>query len=141
MQHLKNCCFIFCGSNHRIMAEIFNSAKRPFYGSCRSLALDFIDENEYGQFIKELFLHHKRKINPEAIEYILSFTERHTYYTQLLCNHIFNTGEKNITSETVVKACTEILKQEEVTFFQFRNLLTATQWQLLTAIAKRNQAI
>jgi len=139
IQHLKNCCFIFCGSNHRIMAEIFNSAKRPFYGSCRGIALDFIDENEYGPFIKELFLKHKRKINPEAIEYILSFTERHTYYTQVLCNQIYNTGEKNIVSATVSNACAEILKQEEVTFYQFRNLLTATQWQLLTAIAKETR--
>ena len=139
IQNLKNSSFIFCGSNHRIMTEIFNSAKRPFYGSCRSLALDFIDENEYGSFIKELFLQHTKKINPEAIEYILSFSERHTYYTQLLCNHIYNTGEKNITTETVVSACAEILKQEEVTFYQFRNLLTATQWQLLTAIAKETR--
>lgn len=139
IQNLKNCSFIFCGSNHRLMAEIFNSAKQPFYGSCRSMALDFIDENEYGPFIKGLFLKHKRKIDPEAIEYILSFTERHTYYTQLLCNHIYNTGEINIVSETAANACAEILNQEEVTFYQFRNLLTATQWQLLTAIAKETK--
>ena len=46
IQHLKNCSFIFCGSNHRIMTEIFNNAKRPFYGSCRNIALDFISEDE-----------------------------------------------------------------------------------------------
>ncbi len=139
IQHLKNCSFIFCGSNHRIMTEIFNNAKRPFYGSCRNIALDFISEDEYGSFIKETLLRYKRKISTEAISYILSFSERHTFYTQMLCNEVFNQGEKNIVEETIVEACTEILQQEEVTFYQFRNLLTAAQWQLLTAIAKETR--
>ncbi len=139
IQTLKNCSFIFCGSNHRIMSEIFNNAKRPFYGSCLNIALDFIDEKEYAGFIEKLFRQSKKNIDTEATAYILSFTERHTYYTQLLCNQIFSGGEKNIKIETVLSACADLLEQQESTFYQFRNLLTNTQWQLLTAIAKETK--
>lgn len=139
IQTLKNCSFIFCGSNHRIMSEIFNNAKRPFYGSCLNVALDFIDEKEYAGFIEKLFRQSKKNIDTEATEYILSFTERHTYYTQLLCNQVFSGGEKNIKIETVLSACANLLEQQEPTFYQFRNLLTGTQWQLLTAIAKETR--
>ncbi len=139
IQHLKNCSFIFCGSNHRIMTEMFNSAKRPFYGSCMNMSLDFIDKKEYEDFINRLFRQYKKNISKEAIEYILSFTERHTYYTQMLCNQLFYSGEKKITEETVLNICTEILEQQGPTFYQYRNLLTETQWQLLTAIAKETR--
>lgn len=61
-------------------------------------------------------------------------------FTNQLATAVYNRFPgKTIVQETIVEACTEILKQEEVTFYQFRSLLTATQWQLLTAIAKETK--
>jgi uncharacterized protein len=139
IQPLKNINFIFCGSNQRMMNEIFNSAKRPFYASCSNLHLDFISAAEYARFIVELFSRHKRKISAESIEFISDFTQRHTFYTQTLCNQLFGTGSKNINLEQVQATCAEILAQNENTFYQYRNLLTAAQWELLTAIAKEEK--
>lgn len=139
MQQLKNCRFIFCGSNHRIMTEMFNSAKRPFYASCSHLSLDFIRENEYREFIKNKFAAYKRKISDDAIEYILNFTNIHTFYVQELCNHLFASGIKSIGLEETVNACGEILRLRENTFYQYRTLLTRAQWELLTAVAKEEK--
>lgn len=139
IQPLKNCSFIFCGSNHRIMTEMFNSAKRPFYGSCLNLSLDFIKEEAYAAFIQKIFRQNKRTITTEAVEYIMEFTERHTYYTQMVCNQVFASGLKKINKEDVVKTCGGILKLNENVFYQYRNLLTSAQWQLLTAIAKETR--
>jgi uncharacterized protein len=139
IQPLKNTRFIFCGSNQRMMNEIFNSAKRPFYASCSNLHLDFISMPEYSRFIETLFNRHKRKITTESIDFILGFTQRHTYYTQALCNQLFGAGIKNITAEYVHTACADILAQNENTFYQYRNLLTAAQWELLSAIAKEEK--
>lgn len=141
IQQLKNCCFIFCGSNHRIMSEIFNSSKRPFYGSCLNVSLDFIAEKEYADFINKLFREHKRTITSEAVEHILVFTDRHTYYTQMLCNQVFATGIKAVKREDTLKVCTELLTQNENTFYQFRSLLTNAQWQLLAAIARETKLV
>jgi len=141
IQHLKNCCFIFCGSNHRIMTEMFNSAKRPFYGSCLNISMDYINEKEYTGFINKLFHQNKRSITEEAIDYILVFTERHTYYTQMVCNQVFATGNKNVKKEDVLKVCNEILTLNEPIFYQYRTLLTTGQWQLLTAIARETKVI
>ncbi len=136
IQPLKNTSFIFCGSNQRMMNEIFNSAKRPFYASCSNLHLDFISTAGYARFIETQFSRHKRKITPESIDFILDFTHKHTYYTQTLCNQLFGGGIKKITVENVHTTCSEILAQNENTFYQYRNLLTTAQWDLLTAIAK-----
>jgi len=139
IQPLKNTNFIFCGSNQQMMNEIFNSAKRPFYASCSNLRLDFISTAEYARFIEIQFTRYKRKITAESIEFILNFTQSHTYYTQMLCNQLFGADNRNIIAANVYAACTEILAQNENTFYQYRNLLTAAQWDLLTAIAKEEK--
>ena len=139
IQPLKNTNFIFCGSNQRMMNEIFNNAKRPFYASCSNLRMDFIGKAEYARFIEMQFNRYKKKISPECIEFILEFTQKHTYYTQMLCNQLFGAGIKNITTENVHATCVEILAQNENTFYQYRNLLTTAQWDLLVAIAKEEK--
>jgi AAA+ ATPase superfamily predicted ATPase len=139
IQFLKNTSFIFCGSNQKMMNEIFNSARRPFYASCSNMKLDFIREEDYSRFIEMQFKKNKRKISAESIKFIMDFTQRHTYYTQALCNYIFGSEIRNITPEAVHEACSDILTQNENTFYQYRNLLTGAQWQLLTAIAKEER--
>lgn len=141
MQQLKNCRFIFCGSNHRIMGEMFNNSKRPFYGSCSNVSLDFIEETEYSRFIQSQFAAYKRKISTDAIDFILQFTNTHTYYTQALCNHVFASGIKSVSLEDVRNACSDLLMQNENVFYQYRNLLTSAQWKLLTAIAKEGKLL
>jgi uncharacterized protein len=141
MQQLKNCRFIFCGSNNRIMTEIFNSAKRPFYSSCASLSISIINNSKYNIFIKQHFGAHQRKIDDDAIEYILDFTQTHTSYVQELCNHLFAMGTKKIGLEEAMLGSGQLVTQKENTFFQYRNLLTMAQWNLLEAIAKEVRLI
>ena len=139
IQTLKNTHFIFCGSNQKMMHEIFNSAKRPFFASCSNLHLDFIDNKFYADFIQRIFKEYKLKITPESIDFILNFTNCHTFYTQYFCNYLFASNIKLIELKDVQNCAIEILKLNETTYFQYRNLITTAQWQLLQAIAKENK--
>jgi len=136
MQPLKNVTFIFCGSNQAMMQEIFNSAKRPFYASCGSINLQRIEPAIYHSFIKATFERYRYKIGDAEIEEILHFTQVHTYYTQTFCHQLFLQQQKNITAATLQHVKQQIMREREGVFFQYRNLLTATQWQLLKAMAK-----
>ena len=135
IQTLKNVNFIFCGSNHKMMQEIFNNAKRPFYASTKNVNLQRIDRTEYGKFIKSHFRKNKRIIDETAIELILDLTDCHTYYTQRLCHEVFELEEEKIESENVWKSLNKILTDNENIYFQYRNLITANQWKLLQAIS------
>lgn len=136
IQTLKNTNFIFCGSNQKLMHEIFNDAKRPFFASCTSLHLNFIERSVYAEFIIRMFNNNKRKINQESVDYILDFTFCHTYYTQYLCNYIFSKEIRTINLEFVKKQVQELLQLNQPIYFQYRSLITTAQWELLTAIAK-----
>ncbi len=139
IQSLTNVSFIFSGSHKHLLAEMFNSSKRPFFSSTQMLHLDAIENEKYTIFIKKLFQSKGKKINDESIEFILYWTRTHTYYTQALCNRIYSMDIKSIEKESVLSACNDILKEQEPIFFQYRNLLTSSQWKLLKAIGKEDE--
>lgn len=139
LQQLKNTTFIFCGSNQKMMNEIFNGVKRPFYASCSHLTLDFISASDYSRFIEKHFKLNHRKIESESVSCILDFTKQHTYYTQYLCNQLFASNKRKITLNEVHLTAQEILVQHESTYYQYRNLLTSAQWNLLMAIGKEDR--
>ena len=136
IQPLKNVQFIFCGSKKHLMAEMFTDARSPFYESTRCLYLEKIDREVYADFIVRMFGKGKKSITAEALDFILDWTKTHTFYTQSLCNHVFLKSGKNIGKEDVLRSAAQILKENEQTFIQWRDLLTSNQWNYLKAVAK-----
>ncbi len=138
IQKLHNVNFIFSGSDKQLLTSMFTDAKRPFYQSTELMHLEEIKEKEYSQFIRDKFGTGSISINDEAIEYIFTITKLHTYYVQYLCNKIYSSGEKNIDIETVKRIYFEILKENEVYYSEYRDMLTKQQWNLLIALANEN---
>jgi len=136
IQKLNNVVFIFLGSNQKMMKEIFNDAKRPFYSSSKNLSLPKIEKSDYIKFIKKHFNDSKIEISKETIDYILELTTNHTYFTQRLCHELFSLNYKSIDDSIVMKTLQSILNQNESVYYQYRNMLSSKQWQLLEAIAK-----
>ena len=139
IQPLKNCAFIFSGSQKHILLDMFSSAKRPFFSSTQFLFLNKIEFKEYSKFIKKIVTKYQKTIQNDAVAFILNWTKRHTYYTQALCNKVYAKNTDEITLETVYNSCDELLKEQEMIFYQYRNLLTKLQWKLLKAIAKEDK--
>lgn len=136
IQQTHNLTFIYCGSKKHLMADIFTNEKKPFYSSTAFVSLGKIDESPYASFIRRLFSESDRKITDDAIQFILDWTRRHTYYTQQLCHTIFATGDENIDIDEVKAACNQLMKQGEAIYLQYRQMLTIKQWSYLIAIAK-----
>jgi uncharacterized protein len=139
VQQLKNVNFIFSGSSKHMLTQIFSDSKRPFFSSTQILQLKEIDREVYGKFIRHQFEKNKRKIDEEALQFILDWTRVHTYYTQSVCNRLFARQIKHITLETTKQECSTLLKEHEAVYFQYRNLLTSKQWSVLKAIAKEDK--
>lgn len=133
-QNLHNLHFIYCGSNRQMMAEMFQTAGRPFFSSTRTLFVEEIATDKYSVFIREKF--GSTPVDDDALALILDWTRRHTFYTQSLCNTIFEYQPQRVTVADVKHAIVEILQTEASSFLQLRNLLPAQQWLLLIAIAK-----
>lgn len=136
IQQTHNLCFIFCGSKKHIMADIFANEKKPFYNSTTFVSLDKISEESYSTFIRRLFNERQRSITDEALQFILDWTRRHTYYTQQLCHTVYANESESVTIDDVKIACEELMKQGEAVYLQYRQMLTDKQWSYLIAVAK-----
>ena len=136
IQQTHNLTFIFCGSKKRMMADIFANEKKPFYNSTSFVSLDKISEESYSAFIRQLFNERQRSITDEALQFILEWTRRHTYYTQQLCHTVFANEKEAVTIDEVKKACEQLMKQGEAVYLQYRQMLTDKQWDYLIAVAK-----
>ena len=112
IQQLHHVKFIFCGSKKHLMADMFTNAKKPFYESSRTVYIDRIDSEKYKEFIAGLFIKNGKSIDDEAIDFILNWTKRHTYYTQFVCNQAFAGNSKRITLEDVKSVISSIIRFE-----------------------------
>ena len=136
IQHLNNVTFIFSGSSNHILQNMFYSAKQAFYQSTESLVLEKIDNIKYSDFIKNCFSSFNKNITDDSIDYILDFTETHTYYTQVLCNQVFyKSGYKLEVGETI-EIAKNYIETRKLDYFSIFNLLPDNQKKIITAIAK-----
>ena len=136
IQQCKNLTFIFSGSKKHIMADIFANERKPFYSSTTFVSLEKIPEERYAAFIRQLFGSGKRSITDEALQFVLDWTQRVTYFTQLLCHTLYANGKKTIGLAEVKSTCNQLLKQNEAIYLQYRQMLPDKQWNYLIAVAK-----
>ncbi len=138
IQKLHNVSFIFSGSDYQLLTSMFADAKRPFYQSTEFMHLEEIDSDEYAEFIRSKFSDSAIWIGDDAIREILQITRRYTYYVQFLCNRLHGSGLSEINPDDVKQIYADILKENEVYYSGFRDLITRQQWNLLIALAKED---
>jgi len=134
-QRLKNVVFIFSGSEHHIMNELFTVPSRPFFNSAARLLIKKIDRSTYSAFIKRKFTENKILINDQVINQMIDWTDNHTFYVQLLSNRVFLSGASEINDATWKEEAYRLLSELEQVFFNYRRLITKPQWNLLKAAA------
>lgn len=136
IQQLHNVSFIFCGSKKHMMADIFSNPQRPFFSSTQFIGLDTIPPNKYAVHIRQMFENDGRHIDDDAVNFILTWTKCHTYYTQRLCHDVFDLNSNNIDIVQVKACCDNLLKLNEPYFLQYKQLITDGQWKFMIAMAK-----
>lgn len=135
-QQLNNVHFIYSGSSMHILHHMFYSAKQAFYQSSESLVVGKISEEKYSEFIRDNFRKFKKRISDEAIEHLLSFTDRYTYYTQVICNQAFYKTNKYLELEEAVVMTKNYMETRKVDYSSILRLLSDNQKKVIIAIAK-----
>ena len=100
------------------MADMFTAENSPFYESASLYTIDRIDRPVYARFISERFAEEKKRITEDAVAFILDWTCTHTFYTQFLCNRVFQIVKKEATLMDVLNAADAILQENHVAFLE-----------------------
>ena len=142
IQKLRNCNFIFAGSERHMMQEMFTSAARPFYHSADMLELKAIVPEIYIPFIAGHFEKRNRRIASDDIERVYNLFKGHTYYVQKTFNEAFaDTPEgEECTFETLRAAIDNMVASNDTIFREILSNIPEKQKELLYAIAKEGEA-
>lgn len=140
IQQLKNVVFIFSGSQPHLMNEMFANPSKPFFRSTVFLQLEKIGFETYQEFIIKKFAEAKKEIPKKVVGEILDWTTVHTYFVQLLCSRVFINIGKKVATENWQNEALKLLKEQQLVFLGYRDILTREQWKLLKAIAYEGEA-
>ncbi len=142
IQKLRNCNFIFAGSERHMMQEMFTSAARPFYHSADMLELKAIVPEIYIPFIVGHFEKRNRRIAPADVERVYNLFKGHTYYVQKTFNEAFaDTPEgEECTLGTIRAAIDNMVASNDTIFREILSNIPEKQKELLYAIAKEGEA-
>ena len=142
IQHCKNTWFIFAGSQHHIMSNLFQSPARPFYQSVSMMHLDCISLDKYKEFVSIHFEANNRHVDPDIINKVYEKFEGHTWYLQIMFNELFSlTPEgENCSLSMFNDALTNLISAQEFTYQEILSRLPEKQKEILIAISKEGKA-
>lgn len=142
IQHCKNCRFIFSGSQRHMLAEMFNTAARPFYQSTTTISLEPIELDHYIAFAQKHFEIAEKHIEEQTIRDIYYRFEGITWYMQYLLNTLYNMTEQgdNCTPDRIDVAMKIIMGQLDFNMASLVFQLPSKQKELLYAICKEGKA-
>ena len=135
-QQSNNIVFLFSGSEHHLLNEIFNEYSMPFYQSTRMVSIGKIERKDYLQFIAGKFKKGKKDINPDIINHILEISHLHTYYVQALANFLYS---QEIIPSTIPEfdvLYREFILEKSVFYSELPERLTKHQFSVVKGIAR-----
>ncbi len=142
IQKIKNCNFIFAGSERSMMQAMFLSASRPFYHSSDIMELHPIPRDIYCDFIVSNFEKRHRCIDRVTAESVYDMFSGHTFYIQKTFNEAYADtlkGER-CNQYTVDSAIDNMIGLYETIFREILSNIPEKQKMLLYAIAKEGDA-
>ena len=135
IQFLPNVYFIFAGSKQHMMADMFMSAKRPFYLGAQIMTLPLINIDKYADFANRLMAKKDMRISKEDFAYLYHAMDGQTWYVQAILNRIYENGD-TVTKSVIDSVIKDLINEQDGVFSTYYDSLTTNQALLLSAIAQ-----
>lgn len=140
MQVQKNVSYLFSGSRHGIIHDMFNNPAKPFYRSCQ--LIDFPKfGSEFSTWIVSRFKKSSSTCSIEAVDYLRQSVDDTPNYVQMACFHLVADEVKKIDKTEVEKVLNRITSQNSYAYQTILNSLTPVQQRFLRLAACEEKSI
>lgn len=129
--------FIFAGSRHHLMAEMFATARHPFYNSTDILSLQVIERQKYAQFARTFFTADGKVFDENAFASLYDRFDGITWYVQRVLNWVWNTGKGLDGAVVVEDAVTSLIEDRALVFRDLLDSQPDVARRLLPYVARR----
>jgi uncharacterized protein len=134
-QETQHFSIIFSGSKRNLLKSMFNNRNKPLYRLCDEIVLERIHGKDYSEFLDQ-FAQTKwqQTLSIDAFNQILSCTERHPYYFNVLLRILFSQGSVP-TVKIVQQLWDDLAGKKRNDLLSETKALTVIQKKLLISIA------
>lgn len=138
IQRMRNCEFVFAGSDRHLLGQMFQDYNRPFYESATIITLDKIERSKYNAFVLEHFAEFDRHIAAEDVDRVYDLFDGNTYAMQKTIHTAFSlTPEKQTcTLTTIRRAIDDIIEDNDFTYRSHLMPMSSSQKEVLYAVAR-----
>lgn len=137
MQEAQHVSFMMLGSRRKILRDMFEDRKRPFYKSAYVMKLDPMPRDEFADYLVRQFTAGGEVLAREEADQIVAFTEAYPYYTQKLAMLYYDMTRPGA---SVAEAQRFLIEMESADCENIFVSLTNHQKRLLRAIALAHPA-
>ncbi|MBR5170403.1 MAG: ATP-binding protein [Muribaculaceae bacterium] len=127
--------FIFAGSKHHLMAEMFGSPQRPFFQSTEMMDLNPLDKEVYYEFAHQFFEKNRGSLDKDTFMQLYDSFEGHTWYIQNVLNRLYETRRHVKNMDDVNRAIVQLVDSKSAQYESLAQFLSSNQFNLLKAIA------
>jgi len=132
--------FIFAGSRHHMMGEMFLSAKHPFYQSTDILSLGVIDQDAYSEFACRHFQTDGQDFDAAVFETLYRRFAGITWYVQSVLNRVWLLGEGLVGEQQIAEIVSDMVADRALLFRDLYCSQSDSAQALLSAIAAEGEA-
>ena len=136
VQFMPHTRFIFAGSRHHMMTEMFSSAKRPFFNSTQTVPLECIDRDTYFDFARKL-LSSVCELPREVFEKVYAMFDGITWYVQTMMNRMYE--HRSAVPEDIGLIIEELLQEKRWEYAALVKSLPLGAVRLLKAVAREGK--
>lgn len=136
IQQHSRIAYFFIGSRRKLLTDMFNERKRPFYKSALNYPLKPLPDRELTDFIIHQFKG-GGKICPKPIaEEIVKLVKGYAYYAQKIGYSIYEIAGKTVTGKNLAEGLKILIEDEKIVYEMMLKALSVQQIILLVALAK-----
>ncbi len=136
IQFLPNVYFIFAGSQHHVIEQMFTSANRPFFQSTQMMHLKPLEESKYRKFANVFFAAQERQISAKAFHQLYQNMHGLTWYVHIVLNRLYQEPAKSITKNQITQIINQLTEEQEPVFQNYYQTFTVNQALVAAAIAR-----
>lgn len=140
MQSCNNARFLFAGSEHSMMNNMFLSPAKPFYQSCVTVGIPPIQIDKYVDFAVKMFSDYGKSANREILCDVYRRYDGCTWFVHMMFNELFALVSENehMNTSLIQQAEDNIIGRQEYGYNDIMARLSPRQRELMNALAKSN---
>lgn len=132
--------FVFSGSRHHLMGEMFMTAKHPFYQSTDILSLDVIEREKYAEFASHHFAASSQPFERAAFDALYEQFNGVTWYVQSVLNRIWLAGGGFTDAKQIKAVIRDLVNERALIFRDLYFSQSEAEQDILKAIAAEGEA-